>query len=223
MANNYNTAQLFALAFGIKDFAIYQANKALVRYKPDGVGTLPEAPDYNFSGIKVLEDVQEASRLSYMGTPIVFPIKFRGDNYRIYNSSGDVDTFPYEDFELPAATLVNFRRAKIMSTTNALANSGTVKEMYGFDDWNIDIRGLCLRDPGHPTAKTAFEQHKMLVDFENVIESIGVTGDLFLEKNIHHLVIKEIDFKQVQGKPGVIPFYMRCVSDQSLELNFNTI
>lgn len=210
----YDVATLFEIAFGIKNYAVFN---------PEGVGTPPNPPGFNFKGIKVLDDVQEASRLSYMGTPVVFPIKFRGDNYRFYNSSGDIEEFPLEDFELPAATLVNFRRAKIMNTTNALANSGTVKEMYGFDDWIIDIRGLCLRDPGHPNAKTANAQHIMLNKYAEVIESISVVGDLFLDKDIHHLVIKEIDFKQVQGKPGVIPFYLRCVSDQAVELNLNLL
>ncbi|WP_228235937.1 DUF6046 domain-containing protein [Allomuricauda sp. M10] len=205
----YDVATLFEIAFGIKNYALY---------RPEGVGTPPNPPGFNFSGIKVLEDVQEASRLSYMGTPIVFPIKFRGGNYNTYKVTGEIERFPIEDFELPAATLVNFRRAKILSTTNALANSGTVKEMYGFDDWTVDIRGLCLRDPGHPTAKTAYEQHEKLLDFEKIADSVVVVGDLFASKNIHHLVIKEIDFKQVQGKPGVIPFYLRCVSDSSTEL-----
>ncbi|KQC30176.1 DUF6046 domain-containing protein [Flagellimonas eckloniae] len=221
MANNYNTAEIFALAFGIKNFAIYQANRELVTF--DTQGNAAPTNKASYKGVNIIEDVQEASRLSYMGTPIMFPIKFRGDNYRFYDSSGDVIEFPVKDFELPAATLVNFRRAKIMATTNALANNGTVKEMYGFDDWTIDIRGLCLRDPSHPTAKTAIEQHRRLVEFENIIESIAVTGDLFLDKDIHHLVIKEVDFKQVQGKPGVIPFYLRCVSDQSIELNLGLL
>lgn len=206
----YDVATLFEIAFGIKNYAVFN---------PEGVGTPPNPPGFNFKGIKVLDDVQEASRLSYMGTPIVFPIKFRGGEYNHYNTSGEITTFSIDDFELPAATLVNFRRAKIMNTTNALSNSGTVKEMYGFDDWIVDIRGLCLSDPGHPTAKTARDQHLKLYEFEKFADSIVVIGDLFSDKDIHHLVIKEIDFKQVQGKPGVIPFYLRCVSDSTTDLN----
>ena len=208
--DRYNVNALFQLAFGIKNFAVYN---------PEGVGTLPNAPAYNFNGIDLIEDVEAANRQSFMGTPIVFPIKFRGENYNFYNSNGDIESYPVADFNLPAATLVNFRHPKILAKTTALANSGTVKEMYGFDDWVVEIRGLCLRDPGHETAPTAYDQHLRLIEFDKIADSITVIGDLFADKDISKLTILETEFKQVQGKPGVIPFYMRCISDMPIELD----
>jgi len=206
---DYNIATLFEIAFGIKNFAMY---------RPESVDSKPESPSFNYQGINIVEDVAEASRLSHLGTPILYPIKFKGSPYQFYTTSGELETFPVEDFELPAATLVNFRRAKILSQTTAVAGNGTVKELYGFNDWVIDIRGICLRDPSHPTAKTAYDQHLKLVEWDNIADSITVVGDLFADKDIGNLVIKEMDFKQVQGKPGVIPFFARCISDQPIEL-----
>lgn len=205
----YNINQLFEIAFGIRGLAIF---------RPEGVDTPPNAPDFDFKGVQVVEDVVEASRISYMGTPIIFPIKFKGGNYRFYNTSGEVERYPVNDFDLPTATLVNFRRAKVKSNTRVLASEGTVKEIYGFDDWVIDIRGLCLKDPGNKTAPTAYDQHLRLLEFENIVDSITVVGDLFADKNIGNITIDEIDFKQVQGKPGIIPFYLRCSSDKPFEL-----
>lgn len=212
--DRYNINTLFEIAFGIKNYAMY---------KPNGVDSLPDAPGYTFNGIDLIEDETEASRISYMGTPIVFPIKFRGENYNFYNTSGEIEAFDLADFDLPSATLVNFRHPKILGKSTAVGASGTVKEIYGFDDWVVDIRGLCLRDPGHATAKTAYEQHLKLVDFDKVVESITVIGDLFADKDISKLTILETEFKQVQGKPGVIPFYMRCISDLPIELNLNQV
>jgi hypothetical protein len=207
--DRYTVSRLFEIAFGIKNYAAY---------RPESVGSMPNDPEGVYSNINLIEEVAEASRVSYMGTPIVFPIKFRGENYNFYNTSGEIESFPIGDFELPAATMVNFRHSKILSKTTALSANGTVKEMYGFDDWVVDIRGLCLRDPSHATAKTAYEQHQKLVEFDKVADSITVIGDLFADKDISKLVILESEFKQVQGKPGVIPFYLRCISDQPLEL-----
>ncbi|TLP81354.1 DUF6046 domain-containing protein [Maribacter sp. ACAM166] len=207
---DYNINTLFEIAFGIKNYAMY---------RPEGVGSLPNAPGFVYNNIDFIESLEETARVSYMGTPIVFPIKFRGENYKFYNSNGEIENFPVADFDLPSATLVNFRHPKIVSKTTALASNGTVKEMYGFDDWVVDIRGICLRDPGHATAKTAYEQHQKLIEFDEVADSITVIGDLFTDKNISKLTILETEFKQVQGKPGVIPFYMRCISDSPIELD----
>lgn len=206
----YNVNALFNIAFGIKNFAMY---------RPESIGSLPNAPGFEYNGISIIEDVDAASRQSFMGTPIVFPIKFRGENYKFYNSNGEIETFPVADFDLPSATLVNFRHPKILSKTTALATNGSVKEMYGFDDWVVDIRGICLRDPGHATAQTAYEQHQKLIEFDQVADSITVIGDLFSDKGIYKLTVLETEFKQVQGKPGVIPFYMRCISDSAIELD----
>ncbi len=149
---------------------------------------------------------------------IILPITLKGKQYQIFNEVGDVALKQFEDFEMPAATLVSFRRAKIITKTKALAAKGTVKEMYGFDDWRIDIRGFCLADPAHQTAKSAYEQKLRLYDFDNIVDSIQILGELFNDIDISNITIDELSFDQLKAKPGVIPFYMRCSSDEPLEL-----
>jgi len=171
-----------------------------------------------FKGVKVVDDVAEVHRQSYLGTPIIYPVIFKGQKYQYYTDTGEIDTIQLADFELPSVSLSSFSRKKNISQTKMTAGYGTVKEMYGFDDWQIQIRGLCLKDPSHPTAQTAFDQHLELLAFEKVAEAIPVEGELFNEKGIDALVIRSIKFDQVPGKPGVIPFTITCTSDTPTEL-----
>ncbi len=189
----YNTSELFELAFGIKTIGNYKIDK------------VSEGLDYE-------------SKLSYLGTPMIVPIKFKGKGYQIFNDFGEVVIDKFEDFSLPASTLVNLRRAKTIVKTKASAAKGTVKEIFGFDDWQIDIMGFCLADKAHTTAKTAREQKIKLNEFDAIVDSIQVVSELFDDFDISHLVINEIQFNQLRGKPGVIPFSLRCSSDEPSNL-----
>ena len=205
---NYNIAALFDLAFGIKSIGGYDVNK---------VGQKPQAVNFNYAGVEVVDSLEYASKLSHLGTPMIVPIKFKGKKYQVFNDYGEIVSDSYEDFELPATTLVNFRRAKTISKTKASAAIGTVKELFGFDDWRIDIRGFCLADPSHKTAKSARDQKVRLFEFDAIIDSVQIISELFDDFNISHLVIEEMQFNQLKGKPGVIPFYLKCVSDEPFE------
>lgn len=156
----------------------------------------------------------EAKKMSWMGTPIMFPMKFVGGSYQFYKSSGILAQKSLNDFELPPTTIVDFRRAKNITKTNVLGSNGTVKEIYGFDDWQIRIRGLCLDTPDI----TAYQLHQELLKWEDIADSIEVIGELFKDKSIYRLTIEDMDFKQPQGKHNVIPFEITASSDEPLEL-----
>lgn len=209
--DNYNIAELFEIAFGIKSVG---------GYKVDYVGEKPTDVNFNYSGVQLTDSLEYASKLSALGTPMIVPIKFKGKGYQIFNDFGEVVTNKYDDFDLPAATLVNFRRPKVISKTKASAAKGTVKELFGFDDWRIDIRGFCLADSSHKTAKTARDQKIKLFEFDAIVEGIQIVSELFDDFDISHLVIEEMQFNQLKGKPGVIPFYLKCSSDEPFDLFF---
>ncbi|UGU15216.1 DUF6046 domain-containing protein [Sinomicrobium kalidii] len=170
----------------------------------------------NYPGVRVVT-TDEAVKLSDMGTPIVFPVTFKGGTYQVYNAKGELAKKEFADFVLPAATLVDFSRAKNIARTNVLGNNGTVKEIYGFDDWSINLRMVCLPERD----RTAAEQKEILLEWEQVAASFVVEGELFTEKNIFALAIQDINIRQVQGKPEVIPIDMRAMSDEPLELILN--
>lgn len=206
---NYNIAQLFDIAFGIKSIGAY---------KVDNVDEKPKALNFNYTGVEIAESLDYATKLSHLGTPMIVPIKFKGKGYNVFNDFGEVVSDRFNDFYLPAATLVNFRRSKTIVKTKASAAKASVKEIYGFNDWQIDIRGFCLADASHANAKTAREQKIKLKEFDEIIDSIQVISEIFDDFDISHLVIEELQFNQLRGKPGVIPFSLRSVSDEPFDL-----
>jgi len=182
----------------------------------DAIEDTPE--QINFSGVDIVSR-EEAIELSYLGTPIVYPVTLKGGIYKIYDAQGNIIEKTMTDFRLPLATIVDFSRDKIKQKTKVAGSMSSVKEMYGHDDWQIRIRGLCLDEPRHPHGLDNFmDQHNRLLDFEELADSIEVEGDLFKEKSIYRLDINQINFPQLQGKPRVLPFDMSCESDESLEL-----
>jgi len=162
----------------------------------------------------VVDDYYEAEKISSLGTPIIFPVKFKGGTYNRYNSKSEIETINFKDLWLPAVTLVDFRRAKVLTKTKPVGAKGTVKEHFGLDDWNISIRCLCLND----NEQSALAQVQAIEKFEELADSFEIEGSLFLSKKIYSLVIDEFSVTQVQSKHGAFAIDMRCLSDEPLEL-----
>lgn len=199
----YDIGQIFQAAFGI--------NTPVYMTYPIRIGKAPELSAY--SGITLIPE-EEGEAKSVLGTPIIFPISLKGGTYQVYDGKGKLREKTYKDYTMPGTTLVDFSRAKNITRTNVLGSNGTVKEIFGFDDWKIRMRGVCLPDKD----LTVKEQKEHLLAWEEVAGSIEVSGALFTEKNISALVIESIDLKQLQGKPMVIPFEISASSDQAIEL-----
>lgn len=202
MDQSYNISQLFQAAFG---FNI-----------PGPIHTNVSDYAVNFSGVEVLESEEEVERLSQFGTPILFPVTFQGGPYMRYKKNGELENKEMPDFDLPAATLVDFSKPKKMVETDILTG-GSVKEIFGVGDWSIHIRGLCLSDSSRKTHKKAAEQINQLRLWEGLTDSISVYGKLFERKDIFNLVIKKINFPALEGTPDAFPFELECISDSPLE------
>lgn len=170
-----------------------------------------------YTGVTVKSETKE-EKYTWLGTPIVYPFTLKGGILKNYAPNGELQDFKLADFMLPAATLVDFSRAKIIAKTPVLGANGSVKELYSFDDWKIRVRGVCLDDSTRAVAKTAVEQKQELLKWEQVCGSIEVIGALFFEKNIKALTINSVNFQQLEAKPNIIPFEFECESDERLEL-----
>lgn len=209
-ATEFPLAMLFNAAFGISGVlrTFPEAKKELER----------QGSNINFDGIEIVSR-EEAIHMSYLGTPIVYPITFKSGNYKIYDATGKVVEKTMRDFRLPLATLVDFSRSKIKQVTRVVGSNSSVKEMYGHSDWQIRIRGLCLDDPKHPQGDVSYlEQHARILEWEELADSIAVDSDLFKERSVYRIDINSINLPQIQGKPRVLPFELACESDTPLEL-----
>lgn len=152
--------------------------------------------------------------LSNYGTPVIFPVKFIGGEYPIYDWYGKPSKREYADLWLPATTMCDFSRAKNIIKTNVLGANGTVKEVFGFDDWQIRIRTLCIADRNF----TAMQYADRLQDWFEVTGGIKVQGSIFGMKEIYNIVLEDIDIKSVSGNPGVIPIELSACSNEPVEI-----
>ncbi|MCT4580843.1 MAG: DUF6046 domain-containing protein [Flavobacteriales bacterium] len=199
----YDISQAFNAAFGAAGkLAVYDT------------GTT-EQPVENilFPNAEVIT-IDESNVKSYLGTPIIFPITFLGGTYNYY-SDGQIKQKELQDLQLPATTMVDFRRSKIKRKTRVNGGNGSIKETYGLDDWKIRIRGLIL-----PEASGDFPEETLLrlQEFENLADSIRVSGKLFRLLSIYKIDIDEITLPQVKGYPNNRPFMLSCESTEPVEL-----
>ncbi|MNS21779.1 hypothetical protein D3C72_535490 [compost metagenome] len=157
------------------------------------------------------------------GTGVMFGFTLGGERLKFFNElTGELQWGVEDRFQIPVATMVDHDRDKDVIKTKIRGNQGTVKEMYAFGDWNISIRGLLFDERGSngtPAGRTAVELKRKLMDFEQYADSIPVQGWLFTEMKVNRIVIEQLRFRQIEGKPWVIGFEMSCVSDNSPELD----
>lgn len=200
--NRYVVSEIFQAVFGINSPVFLTE------------GFTQEKSSFNFSGIETLPEYYLPDATSWMGTPILFNAILKGGNYKKYKQNGELELVTLNDFAFPPATLFSFRRDKNITITNVLGDEGTVKEIFGFDDWVIDVRGLCLDEP----TISAKQQLDELLKREALADSIAVVGSQFTTRNIHKVVIRNWSDNVTQAKAGVISFQCQLLSDKPLEL-----
>lgn len=207
-------AGLFQEAFGIRIGGVY---------KPEISDGTPEDPNGLFTGVEIVEDINDAFEMSALGTPIVFPIFFSEGVYKKYNNKGEIVDKKMGDFRLPIAAIVSFKRDKIMGETKVNGGRGSVKEIYGFDDWQITINGFLIPDGSQPQGlKNPLQQEKELIRWDDLASSIDVRGELFNLRKIYNLAIKGINFEPMRGRPNIRAFTVNALSDEPIELNIKS-
>lgn len=208
MDRRYEISQLFKLAFGVSSPVYLTVPIGKQRQQEIQYPSIP---------IKVSE-MEEAERFSRLGTPIVFPIRFKGGMYNVYDHKAAIIERQYDSFWFPPATMVDFSQSKNITRTDVLGGNGTVKEIFGFEDWSIRIRTLCISDE-----LSARDYEKNIIEWSKAVQSIEVEGKLFSTKNIFNLVIDDIDIKSLEGSPNVIPIELNCSSDEPFELVYKEV
>lgn len=191
--------------------------------------------------IKRIFELEEDSKIdgvllkSIYDTPIIYPIKFNAgwyyykhkpaerkpaffnnkslqDFHNAVMQSGWAERKQMADFILPPTAIADFHREKIVTKTNTLSGNGTIKEIWGFSDWDITIRILCIKE----RTRTAQQSRDLIIEWANLLDIIDVSGEIFTSKGIHAIVIENIDIKTIAGSPDVIPIELKCVSAEPL-------
>lgn len=203
MDAKFNLSKLFSAAFGISSPIFI--TEPFQKKTPN---------NFDYKGIEMITDYYSSEATSWMGTPILGLLTFKSGTYKIYSGKGELNDIELPDFILPPATLFSFRRAKNITKTNLLGSNGTVKEIFGFDDWIIDVKGLAVDTP----ESSARDQLRDLKVWEELASAIKVSGRLFGMKKIDAVVMDDYKEESIQGSPGIIPFSMTFTSDEAIEL-----
>lgn len=179
--------------------------------------TIPE----QFLGYENL-DLETPDRPSMFGTPIFGSFTIKGGKYLIFDKSkGTLVPKAIDDFEFPVTSIIEFRRPKVITKSPMIGGAGTVKEIYGLDDWAISIKGVCLNDPSRKDVetRTARSQQIKLCELNEIVGHLVIkSGSIFLNKKIFNIVMEDVIFSPIQGKPDVIPFEIPCCSDEDILL-----
>ena len=200
----YNIGDLFQQEFG---------ERPVLPYALPQRGETPA--NVNLTGISTVQMTKHGV-ISTLGTPVMFPVWFKGGNYNKYTKDGELITVSINnDLLLPFTTMVDFRRSKIRVNSPAASGYGAVTETYGVNDWSIRIRGFILSEEEGKFNKRAIED---LYKFEQLIDAVGVVGEMFSILDIHKIKIDDIQLPKTVGKPNVQPFMMEAYSDIPVEL-----
>jgi hypothetical protein len=207
-------SNLFLEAFGLTIGGVY---------KPEVSSGNPNDTSHLFQGIRSVKIIEESKEISGCGTPIIYPLYFGEDSYKKYNNKGEIIIVNMGEFRLPIASVVSFRRDKIMGVTRLNGGISTVKEIYGFDDWQVTINGFLIPDGSQPQGLTTpLEQEKELLKWDSLASSVKVFSELFTLYGIKNLTIKGINVEPIRGKPRIRAFTINALSDDAIELNIKS-
>ena len=183
---------------------------------------LPQGTESNaIDGVYQLTTEADASydRLIQFGTPVMgtFWIVPNSLPYMIY-ADGKLVEREFEKFEFPIATIVDFSRKKAIVISDTIGGKGSVKEIMGLGDWDINIRGILMDDTSRELQKKMSQQQYFIDRMNEIAGTLKVEGKIFDSRGIHHIVITDLKYSAIQGKPGMMQYEINALSDEEFFL-----
>lgn len=175
-------------------------------------------PGISYAGVRVVED-DEVRPFSPIGTPVFYPVTLKGGRYKRHDRQGNVEVVNVRELRLPLTSVVEMSQGKTITKTPVVAAAASVKEVYAMEDWSIRISGILMDESNQPQGATTLEQmQERMLDFYRLADSIEVEADLFAQRGIYRIVLKDLSFTQIPGKPRHHGFQLTAESDDPLEL-----
>jgi hypothetical protein len=164
----------------------------------------------NTSNTKLTQIKGSILSTEYLGKEIWMPIEFK---------KLDPRKFGVTDLLLPYS-VISLESKKTIIKTSLSERIGTVKELYGLDDFNITIKGFLIDENRKWPEKELLILNE-LFSLNESIEINNVMTDLFLGKDGDKLVtIEDLKFPAIEnGWKHIRPFSMKLVSDEVFTLD----
>lgn len=179
-------------------------------------------PQVDQKSVILNNDFQESladNQPERMGLKVYGSFWLKGGKHLSFDSQGELVENEYNSLLMPLATMVDFSRNKTVTKTPMVGGAGSVKEIYGLEDWAISINGIILPDDYNPiTQQTVAEQMEAIQQFHEIAGAIDVEGWIFSQRNISRIVTESLKFSPIQGRPNMMQFSIEAVSDEDLLL-----
>lgn len=126
---------------------------------------------------------------------------------------GDLDPFMIGTYRCPRGTHITAKQEKIISYTKIQGAKGTVKQMSGFNDWQINISFIYI----------AIAQTFVLLEIADIINqwkktrSIPIIQTKLNALGIDSIVLNNIDFPD-EDRWHELPVNITAVSDSEIDL-----
>ncbi len=157
----------------------------------------------------------ESDKVSILGTPIIMPLALKGGRYPVKDDTGQIQYVTYLDWDMPAASIVEINRAKIIQRTQIAGRNGSVKELISDDDFDIRIRGLIVNEDSDAPPE---EGVRWFMETVNVPQAIQVECELFDWLGIDEVVIRDYSLFQLEGYQHVMAYTLNLWSDEPIEV-----
>jgi hypothetical protein len=178
-------------------------------------GGMDLVPDKDYLEIEVFPEDEDSS--SQFGTPILEKIILKGGNYKTFEIKDGVPVVKqvsYAAYEFEGWPMIDVSQDKVIVTTPINGRDGTVKEYIYTDDHQVTIRGLLIGDGNaYP-----YDARRNLTNMFKINNAYAVESRLLNEMGVLSLVIKSIQFNELEGYNNVCPFTITCISDRDVLL-----
>lgn len=152
---------------------------------------------------------------SFLGTPVLMPVRIQGGRYRERLEDGSINFVDYEAYEFPYTTVMEITRPKNIVETPIPGRNGTVKEYISHADWQINLRGIIVNNDDDTPPETGIRAFQAITD---VPAALTFECEMFEWLGFNQLVIYEPRLFQLEGFSHVMGFSMLCKSDQITEV-----
>lgn len=159
---------------------------------------IPQRVELDTSGTRFDAPFKE----QYKGIPVFLPIRM---------SNGDAEVY------IPCAT-IRVTGQKTIIRTAVSERKGTVKEQFNIGDYQFNIKGVLIAEPGKAAPDDDMYRLRMLFESTEPVELINAISDLFMDEN-RNVTITDMEFPDVEGKElRCRPFTLTCESDSVTNL-----
>lgn len=148
--------------------------------------------------------------------PAAFPAGYISPEFLV----GDTDRLTLGDelfgYEFPSATKISLRQEKIITATKINGRKGTIKEMSGFDDWQIRIEFTLLAATysfSLPLLQSMLSKLKELRSLWIDQTSLPVINDRLNALKIKNVVLKTFELPD-SGIQYNQPIILTALSDE---------